>query len=273
MNLCVNARDAMPNGGTLTISAENVLRHSPDQNLSHEATPRPYLMIVVADTGTGIPAEIREKIFDPFFTTKELGKGTGLGLSTTLGIVKSHGGFINVYSEPGEGTVFKVYIPAATVKGEDLPAAEVQLPRGQGEMVLVVDDEAAVRTITAQLLQTYGYNVITASNGAEAIELYGQYAKEVAVVLMDMLMPVMDGPTTIHALCQCGPHLKVIASSGLSAEMHMAKAPNDAVKAFLLKPYDAEMLLKTVHQVLAGNDKVASPGAQDLKTNGTEALN
>ena len=273
LNLCVNARDAMPNGGTLTISAENVLRHSPDQNLSHEAKPRPHLMIVVADTGTGIPAEIREKIFDPFFTTKELGKGTGLGLSTTLGIVKSHGGFINVYSEPGEGTVFKVCIPAATAKAEDLPADEMQLPRGKGEMVLVVDDEAAVRTITAQLLQTYGYNVITASNGAEAIELYKQYAKEVAVVLMDMLMPVMDGPATIHALCQRSPHLKVIASSGLSAEMHMAKAPSEAVKAFLLKPYDADVLLKTVHQVLAANPVVALPDAPVPKTSGINASN
>lgn len=256
LNLCVNARDAMPNGGALTIAAENVLLDSPQPNATRGAKPQPYLMIMVADTGTGIPAEIREKIFDPFFTTKETGKGTGLGLSTSLGIIKSHGGLINVYSEPGVGTVFKVYIPALSVAKEtSLPSEVKLLPRGNGELVLLVDDEAAVRAITAQTLQTHGYRVITACDGAEAIAMYGRHFKEVAVILMDMMMPVMDGPTTIHTLCRHNPDLKVIAASGLSSEGHMAKAPSDAVKAFLPKPYTTETLLQTVHEVLAGQNK------------------
>ncbi len=270
LNLCVNARDAMPNGGVLTIGAENVLLDSPQANSTDDAKPRPHLMIDVADTGTGIAPEIREKIFDPFFTTKELGKGTGLGLSTSLGIIKSHGGLINVYSEPGIGSVFKVYIPAVLVSQEtSLQLEEEKLPRGNGELVLLVDDEAAVRTIAAQTLQTYGYNVITASDGAEAIEMYGRHSKEVAVILMDMMMPVMDGPTTIHALCRRNQNLKVIAASGLSSEAHMAKAPNGAVKAFLAKPYTGETLLQTVHEVLVGKGQVGAPEASKPKASGS----
>jgi PAS domain S-box-containing protein len=266
LNLCVNARDAMPNGGVLTIEAENVLLDSLQTNASRDDRPRPHLMIAVADTGMGIPPEIREKIFDPFFTTKELGKGTGLGLSTSLGIVKSHGGFINVYSEPRVGTVFKVYIPALGVSHEaSLKTDEEQLPRGHGELILLVDDEAAVRTITEQTLQAYGYKVITACDGAEAVEMYARHGEKVAVILMDMMMPVMDGPATVHTLSRRNQNLKIIAASGLSSEAHMAKAPNDAVKAFLPKPYVAETLLQTIHQVLARESKVASPNPAELR--------
>jgi PAS domain S-box-containing protein len=257
LNLCVNARDAMPNGGVLTIAAENVLLDLPEPNSTREAKPQPHLMIVVADTGTGIDPEIREKIFDPFFTTKEIGKGTGLGLSTSLGIVKSHGGFINVYSEPGIGTVFKVYIPAMSVLPEmSLQTEEERLPRGHGELILLVDDEASVRTITAQTLQIYGYNVLTASNGAEAIELYQRHAAQVALILMDTMMPVMDGPASVHALSRLNQNLKVIAASGLSADAHLAGDSSNVVKAYLPKPYSADTLLQTVHEVLADkNDK------------------
>jgi PAS domain S-box-containing protein len=252
LNLCLNARDAMPDGGTLSISAENAMLDSPDQNVSPEARHRPHLRIAVADTGAGMLPEIQEKIFDPFFTTKEPGKGTGLGLSTSLGIVRSHGGFISVFSQSGVGSVFTVCIPAVLDShAASLKTEEEHLPRGNGELVLVVDDEASVRTITAIVLQTYGYKVITASNGAEAIELYGRHAKKVAVILMDMVMPVMDGPTTIHALCRWSQHLKIIAVSGLSSEMDMTKIPAEAVKAFLPKPYTTAKLLKTTHQVLA----------------------
>ncbi|MGP8200139.1 MAG: PAS domain S-box protein [Limisphaerales bacterium] len=274
LNLCVNARDAMPRGGVLTIAAENVSLDSPQAGLTCEARPRPHLMITVADTGTGIPPEIREKIFDPFFTTKQLGKGTGLGLSTSLGIVKSHGGFIDVYSEPGAGTVFKVYIPAKAGSDEiSHQADEEQFPRGNGELVLVVDDEAAVRTISAQTLQAFGYNVITACDGAEAIELFGRHSNEVALILIDMMMPVMDGRTTIHALCRRHHNLQVIATSGLFSEIRMANDPGKAVKASLPKPYTAETLLKTIRKVLAGHGRVASSKAQKTATNQSLTLN
>jgi len=274
LNLCVNARDAMPKGGVLTISAENVLLDTPEPNTSRKTSPRPHLMIAVADTGSGIPPEIREKIFDPFFTTKDMGKGTGLGLSTSLGIIKSHGGFINVYSEPDAGSIFKVFIPALTFSNvASLKTNDDLLPRGNGELVLVVDDEAAVRTITAQTLQTYGYCVITAADGAEAIELYELHSTDVDIILMDMMMPVMDGPSAIHALCRRNRNLKIIAASGLSSEDHMAKAPSDAVKAFIAKPYTIETLLKTVHKVLTGKDEASPPGARQNVNDEKVALN
>jgi len=264
LNLCVNARDAMPDGGVLTIGAENVLLDPQTAHGDGESRPRPHLMIEVADTGTGIPTEFLEKIFDPFFTTKEMGKGTGLGLSTSLSIVKNHGGFINVYSEPDGGSVFKVFLPAlSTATEDDLKTVHAQLPRGHGELVLLVDDEAAVRTITARTLQTYGYNVITACDGAEAIEMHTLHAREVAVILTDMMMPVMDGPTTIKTLFRRDPNVKIIAASGLSSEGHMAEVPSEAVKAFLPKPYTAEALLSTVHKVLTGT-RIARPDAEPL---------
>ncbi len=240
----------MPNGGNLTISADNVMLDAGSGD-SGDGKPRPHVLITVRDTGMGIPQEIRDKIFDPFFTTKEVGKGTGLGLSTTMAIVKSHGGFISVYSETGKGSVFKVYLPAqTTASAAAMRVDDAQLPRGNGETILVVDDEASVRIITKQTLHAFGYNVLTAADGAEAVAVYAQNAKEIAVVLTDMMMPVMDGPAMIHALRRIDPGVKVVAASGLSPESHMAKAPSDTVKAFLPKPYTARTLLKTLSDVL-----------------------
>jgi PAS domain S-box-containing protein len=260
LNLCVNARDAMPNGGVLRLEAENTLAEPPP-GWTGAPEARPHLMITVADTGTGIAPGLLQKIFDPFFTTKDVGKGTGLGLSTSLGIVKSHGGYMDVSSEAGQGAVFKVFIPALAAKrppdAEDCPS---QLPRGNGELVLLVDDEAAVRTITSQTLQAYGYNVIAACDGAQAVDLYQQHAAEVAVILLDMLMPVMDGPTTLEVLGRSHKKLRVIAVSGFSPEGAKFGAPGDGevVNAFLPKPYTAETLLRILHEVLRGPDKGSS---------------
>jgi CheY-like chemotaxis protein len=210
-------------------------------------------MIAITDTGTGIPAAIREKIFDPFFTTKGPGKGTGLGLSTSLAIVKSHGGFINVYSEPGRGTAFKVYLPASPgASPAQTRPPEAEVPRGHGELILVVDDEESVRSLARQALLMFGYKVIPAGDGAEALELYKRHAAEVALVFTDMMMPVMDGPATIEALRQINPGLKVIAASGLNADARLANSRPESVTAFLSKPYTSEMLLKTVHETLHG---------------------
>jgi PAS domain S-box-containing protein len=251
LNLCVNARDAMPDGGTLTISAENVTLDAQYAGMNLEAQAGPYVALHVEDTGMGMEPGVMEKIFDPFFTTKELGKGTGLGLSTTLAIIKSHGGFIRTYSEPRKGTKFRVYLPGRTETSPEAAATrEAEMPRGHNEMILVVDDEPSVREITSQTLQLYGYRVLLASDGAEAVALYASRQAEIAAVLTDMMMPGIDGPATIQILRKLNPKLPIIAASGLSNDGQLAKIASLGVKHFLPKPYTAETLLKTLKQVL-----------------------
>ena len=251
-NLCVNARDAMPNGGALKVTIENVVLDEMYAKMNPESKPGDYVMVTVADTGSGIPADIRDKIFEPFFTTKEIGKGTGLGLSTTMGILKSHGGFIRVYSEMGKGTTFKAYLPA-NVESEgaaDAGAAEAVLPRGNGELVLVVDDEERMRTVVQSTLEQFGYRVMLAANGAEAVARYAQNQEQIAIVLTDMAMPVMNGPATIVALKAMNPNLRIIGSSGLPSDGDVAKAAVAGVKYFVPKPYTAETLLKILAKAL-----------------------
>src|SRR5205085_12229510 len=209
MNLCVNARDAMPDGGKLSIKVENLYLDENYARLHIEAKPGRYAIITVADTGTGIPAHIVDKIFEPFFTTKEHGKGTGLGLSTVTGIVRGHGGFINVYSEPDRGTQFRVFLPAITLtESYALEEEQSDMPLGQGEVVLVVDDEMAIREITKSTLEAYGYRVLTASDGTEAIAIYAQNKDTIQVVLTDMMMPYLDGAATIRALQKVNPQVR-----------------------------------------------------------------
>ncbi len=255
LNLCVNARDAMINGGTLTLAAENVWIDESYARMHLEAQVGPYVVFTVSDTGIGIPAAIIDKIFDPFFTTKEVGKGNGLGLSTALAIVKSHGGFINVYSEEQKGTTFRVYLPAQEARKEK-PTRSERLPLfvGQGELVLVVDDEASIREITKETLETCGYRVLTASDGTEAIALYVQHQREIAVVVTDMMMPFMDGSATIRALQKLNPQVKIIATSGLSSYEKIRETAGANVWAFLPKPYTAKKLLSTLHDILQSQD-------------------
>lgn len=215
-----------------------------------EARPGPYVLITVTDTGTGIPKEIKEKIFDPFFTTKAPGKGTGLGLSTTLGIVKSHDGFINCYSEPHKGTVFKVYFPANPTAVVEKPAADSGLPRGNNELVLVVDDEESILNLAQNVLKRFGYRVLLAPNGVEAVALYARRQKEVDAVITDMVMPVMDGPATIVALKAINPNVKIIGSSGLASQDGVAKAEEAGIRHFIPKPYTAETMLNVLREAL-----------------------
>jgi len=251
LNLCVNARDAMPQGGALVISAENVALDAHFAGLIHGAKPGPYTLLHVEDTGAGIAPEIMEKIFDPFFTTKGVGKGTGLGLSTSLGIIKSHGGFIRVYSEPGKGTKFSVYLPAQTeASGHTAAEMAAELPRGNGELILVVDDESFVRQITEQTLEAFDYRVILAADGAEAAAAYATHGAEIAAVLMDMMMPVLDGPATIMVLRRMNPEVRIIAASGLSANEPNCSAVSLGSRHVLTKPFTAETLLKAIRQVL-----------------------
>ncbi|MBW4494943.1 MAG: PAS domain S-box protein [Oscillatoria princeps RMCB-10] len=247
MNLSVNARDAMPSGGTLRICAGNLLIDAHCAQMNIEARVGPYTVIRVSDTGTGICPEIQERIFEPFFTTKELGKGTGLGLSTVVGIVRSHGGFIKLHSQSGRGTEFQVYLPA--VAATEKPQSEdVEIPPGQKELILVVDDEPDLREITEIALQKYAYRVLTASNGIEAVALYAQYKDEISVVLLNMMMPYMDGPTAIRTLQKIKPSVKIIAVSGLPSSEMIAEATCLGVTAFLSKPYTAKELLKTLQK-------------------------
>jgi PAS domain S-box-containing protein len=251
MNVCVNARDAMPYGGTLKISAENLSIDSNYARMNLDAKVGPYVVITITDTGTGISPEILDRIYEPFFTTKEVGKGTGLGLSTVIGIVKSHGGFVSVSSFVGEGTQFKIYLPAAqTVQRQQVQEHCSEPSGGHGELILVVDDEASICEVTKTSLETYSYKVITASDGIEAVALYAQHKDEISAVLLDMMMPSMDGATTIRTLQKMNPQVKIIAASGLVSHDKVADISHSSVKSFLQKPYTTAQLVKTLHGVL-----------------------
>ncbi len=251
MNLYVNARDAMPEGGSISIKAQNVFVDENYARMHIEAKAGRFVVISVSDTGPGMTAEIQSRIFEPFFTTKEMTKGTGLGLSTALTIVKSHGGFINVYSEPHKGSQFALYIPALdTPDSLESAAAQIDLPLGHGELILVVDDEESIREITRGTLETLGYTVLTASDGTEALALYADKKKEIAVVLTDMVMPFMDGPATIRALQRMNPKVRIIAASGLGTGHRAGEGTLEGVSVFLNKPYTAERLLKTLEELL-----------------------
>jgi CheY-like chemotaxis protein len=252
LNLCVNARDAMPNGGQLTIALENVTLDETYAAMNLDARPGRYVLMQVVDTGAGIAPDVQERIFEPFFTTKEVGKGTGLGLSTTLAIIKGHGGYIHVYSEVGSGTAFKVYLPARSeADGASVSSAELAAPpRGNGEVVLVVDDEPVIRAITRRTLEAAGYDVMLASNGAEAVAAYAQHMATIAIVLTDMAMPVMGGEATIVALRSMNPLVKVICSSGVATDDAVARALGVGGRHFLAKPYTAETVLNALHEVL-----------------------
>ena len=252
LNLCVNARDAMEHGGVLSVGVKNIVMDEQALGMNPKAKPGRYVHLSVADTGTGIPADLVDKIFEPFFTTKELNKGTGLGLSTVMAIVKSHDGIINVYSEPGKGTAFSVYLPAMDVVTDapSEPMGEVSLPRGKGETILVVDDEASILSITNRTLESFGYRVLSATDGAEAVAIYAKHQNEIAVVMTDMMMPIMDGGALIRILTRINPSIRIIATSGLSANNTGSKILGATIRHFLTKPFPADVLLRTVRAIL-----------------------
>lgn len=251
LNLFVNARDAMPAGGDLTITAENILVDMPRAVKNPEARLGPHVVIKISDTGVGISPEMKERIFEPFYTTKEFGKGTGLGLSTALGIVKSHGGFIILNSEPGKGATFEVWLPATT---SEKPSSEqledIRPRRGHGELILVVDDEAAVRTLTKQTLEAYDYRVLSAANGTDAVSLYARHQAEIEVVIIDLMMPVMDRVALFRALMETNPAVRIIAPGGYFDMEHQTKALEAGAKKFLPKPYSVQALLNSVYETL-----------------------
>jgi len=249
MNLCVNARDAMPEGGTLTITAKNVRLAKHDTQLGAKAVDGPYVLLTVRDTGHGIPPELIDRIFEPFFTTKAVSQGTGLGLSTVLGIVRSHGGFITTYSEPGQGSSFNVYLPAV-LDGRILAAtADTEtLADGGGETILVVDDEAAIVAAVRICLERRGYRVLTAKDGQEAIEMFSAHRADVRLVLTDVMMPVMDGLKLARALRQLDANVRVMASSGLDPAAIPEELAAGFITEFLNKPYDQRLLLAAIQR-------------------------
>jgi PAS domain S-box-containing protein len=253
MNLVVNARDAMPNGGRLEVNAENVHLDENYARMQPDAKPGPYVVVTVSDTGTGIPAGLMAKIFEPFFTTKEIGKGTGLGLSTSAGIVRSHFGFLTVYSEQGKGSSFKVYLPAAEDLGRSVKLREKTqlLPQGKGELIMVVDDEVAIREIVKVTLENNGYTVSFAPDGTEAVALFASQKRKPQVVMVDLMMPFMDGVATIRTLQRMDPATKFIAISGIMDQARINQLNEIGGVKFLAKPFTTEQLLSALADVFA----------------------
>jgi len=251
MNLLVNARDAMPAGGRLTIETADVVLDT-DYARTHVAVnPGRYVMLAVSDNGCGMDAETQARIFEPFFTTKELGKGTGLGLSTVYGIVKQSGGNIGVYSEPGRGTTFRIYLPRIEEAAEAVEPgkAREQLPRGS-ETILLVEDEAGVRTLAKTILQTHGYTVLDAAQGKDAFLLSGQHEGLIHLMVTDMVMPEMSGREVAERLKPLRPNMKVLFMSGFTDKAMVHHEELDPGMAFLQKPFTPQTLARKVREVL-----------------------
>ena len=253
MNLCVNARDAMPQGGTLIVELKKVQLDKTATAIHPKAKPGRYVVIAVKDSGTGIPPELMDKIFDPFFTTKPLGQGTGLGLATVLGIAENHGGFVQVESQPGNGTTFQVYLPATPGESAhgDTGAKSTVLAKGNGELILVVDDEPAIRRFTGAILNRNGYRTIIAAEGREGVKCFEQQHGAIKLVVTDLMMPQLDGLGMIRELRRIQPDIRTIAFTGLGEENRIAEAKAAGADTVLNKPFTAEQLLTQVKRLLA----------------------
>jgi PAS domain S-box-containing protein len=246
LNLCVNARDAMPHGGRLTLSAQNIMLDE-ETALATGATPGPYVMVSVADTGTGIPPQVLPRIFEPFFTTKQGDRGTGLGLATVAWIVKRHGGFIDIRTEPGKGTEFHVYLPAIdSVETKETKPKEAGLPTGHGELILVIDDEATLLELTKTTLESFGYRVVTAQNGLQGIAQFRENQQDIKLIVTDTDMPYMDGIGTIRAIRELQPDLPVIIASGTEHDTEHLRRMGLGHLNSLGKPYNLDQLLLAV---------------------------
>jgi nitrogen-specific signal transduction histidine kinase/CheY-like chemotaxis protein len=253
INLAVNARDAMPEGGKLTIETKNVVLDQEFCKNHLGLKPGDYVRLTVSDTGHGMDQETLKNIFDPFFTTKEVGKGTGLGLAMVYGIVKNHDGNIFCESTLNHGTTFKIYFPAARKDKIAEELGEAQEVRGGSETILLVDDEEPIRELGEQVLKKFGYTVLQASDGESAVKLYQEKKEEIDLVLLDLIMPVMGGKRCMDWLLQINPELKVIIASGYSPEETVKEILEGGAKNFINKPFNMKEMLQAVRKVLDEN--------------------
>jgi PAS domain S-box-containing protein len=259
MNLAVNAQDAMVDGGSLFIETENVTLNEEFCRRYAEVKPGDYVLLSISDTGHGMDRRTLEHIFDPFYTTKEVGKGTGLGLAIVYGIIKNHEGYIMCYSRPGEGTAFRIYLPAMETETTDLAIAEppeLNAPaEGGNEIILLVDDEEFIRDLGVDVLGQAGYTVLTASNGENALQLYRQEQSRIDLVILDLIMPGMGGSRCLKKLLDINPQARVVIASGHALDATTKKALEGGAKGFLSKPYDTEELLRLVRNICDQNSQ------------------
>ncbi|MEX1139469.1 MAG: PAS domain S-box protein [Bacteroidota bacterium] len=251
MNLCINARDAVAehtgrHNGNIIITTTPFSANAGFIDLHLSAAPGDYVCLTVRDNGVGMGQEVRSRIFEPFYTTKGKGRGTGLGLSMVYGIIRNHNGFIDLHTEVGKGTEFKIFLPAAVDPQEEKTADVEELPQGNGELIMIVEDEPMLRDLVADVLKGQGYGVLVASNGKEAVELYQTQKEKTSLVILDMIMPEMDGQATFRALRAINPSLKVLISSGFSQENTVQRLLSDGAAGFVGKPYQTDDLLKIV---------------------------
>src|SRR5256886_1556195 len=253
LNLAVNARDAMPQGGRLTIATANVVLTEEYAERHHRLPPGQYVLLAVSDTGVGMDEATQKHLFEPFFTTKEVGKGTGLGLATVYGIVKQSGGYIWVYSEPGHGTTVKVYLPRVPGAAEPLPvaAATPELRRGS-EIVLLVEDAAPVRSLARKSLESYGYTVLEAADGPAALDLAARHPRGIDILVTDVVMPGMSRPELARRLAPLRHGMRVLYTSGYTDDAMVRQGVLRAGVAFLQKPFVPETLARKVREVLDG---------------------
>ena len=254
MNLAVNAKDAMPDGGELIVETANVILDQDYCKIHRVSNPGSYVQLTVTDTGHGIDKMTIEHIFEPFYTTKETGKGTGLGLATVYGIVKSHKGHIVCYSEPDEGTTFKIYLPTIDSIQEARKVEEHQAaPEGGSETILLVDDEEPIRGLGTQILEEFGYTVLTAADGESALQLYSEEQEKIDLVILDLIMPGMGGKLCLLELLKINLEAKVAIASGYSPDGPTREILKNGAKGFISKPYDLRQMLKVVREVLDQN--------------------
>ena len=249
MNLLSNARDAMPAGGTVSLTTGTMELEDTFISIHGYGTKGSYAVVAVTDTGTGIDEDTRKKIFEPFFTTKDTGKGLGLGLAIVYGVVKSHHGFVNVYSEPGIGSTFRMYLPLAGVRFADSAAASL-IPEGKGETVLIAEDEAAVRKITTSILEQFGYQVVAAADGDEAMRLFREHPGAIDLVMLDVVMPKKDGKAVYEEIMRLRPDTRVLFTSGYTSDIVLNKGLLDSSVPFISKPASPTDLLRKIREVL-----------------------